>query len=85
MDAHTRVTVAGLPLGSLRWVAPEQLDQPQSVGPAADRYALGSLLYFMFTGRLPFGDTPDALEDKRRGKLTINLVSDEMGISDRPG
>ncbi len=51
----------GLLLGTPAYVAPERLaDAP--VGPAADVYALGLLLYRMLAGRLPWpGDSTDGL------------------------
>jgi hypothetical protein len=40
---------------SLEFTAPEILDGTSSPGAAADMWALGCLVYFLFTGRPPFG------------------------------
>jgi len=52
-EATTRLTAAGLVMGTTRYMAPEQLTG-REVGPRADLYALGQILFELITGEPPF-------------------------------
>jgi len=54
-EIDTRLTVSGATLGTPRYMAPEQIDKPQSVDHRADIYSLGVVFYEMLTGELPMG------------------------------
>ncbi len=53
-------------LGTLEFMAPEQITTPDLVDHRADIYALGVLLYEMLAGRLPFQLQAGAIGTRRR-------------------
>jgi hypothetical protein len=52
LNEHTITTSSGI-IGSLEWMAPEQIFRPGSEDPRSDLYSLGGVLYFMLTSQMP--------------------------------
>jgi predicted Ser/Thr protein kinase len=69
---HT-LTATGMTLGTPRYMAPEQLDRPETVDHRADIYSLGVVFYEMLTGEVPMGRFAPPSE-----KVRIDVRLDEI-------
>jgi serine/threonine protein kinase len=91
------LTLTGQFLGTVDYVAPEQISGPSVYG-SADQYSLGCMLYECLTGRVPFGKDPgeeavralDPEHYKRPAPLRTDLppAVDEVFarvLAERPG
>ncbi len=59
LNSPTQVTQTGAMIGTLDYMAPEQINASPHVDGRADIYAIGVMLFQMLTGALPFdGETP---------------------------
>jgi serine/threonine-protein kinase len=77
--AGTSLTSTHHLIGSMGYMAPEQLQYAKGVGPAADLYAIGVVIFRCVSGRLPFvGKSFDALH-----KLKCEAVAPKL--SSMPG
>jgi tRNA A-37 threonylcarbamoyl transferase component Bud32 len=52
---EAKLTASGAALGTPHYMAPEQLESPETVDQRADIYSLGVVFYEMLTGELPIG------------------------------
>ncbi len=69
-----QLTAAGGIMGTPDYISPEQLrDEP--VGPPADLYSLGAVLYETLTGKRPFPDVPIAMLLQKQMEEPIPPVS----------
>jgi len=62
----------GYVVGTMDYIAPEQVDDAVKVNPRSDIYSLGCVLYFALTGRPPFpgGDTRQKITRHRMEQPT---------------
>lgn len=76
--ASTGITEDGQILGTLGYMAPEQLHAAREATPASDIFALGATLYHLLAGRPPFADMPPTA-------IVLRLSQGRMPRLDAPG
>ena len=67
--ANARGTTPGMIVGTMQYMAPEQLEGAEA-DPRVDVYALGLILVEMLTGRLPWGQS----NERTLNQFTLRLV-----------
>jgi len=65
-DSPTALTGTGIVVGTAMYMSPEQASGERDIGPSADQYALGCVVYEMLAGEPPFsGPTVQSIVAKR--------------------
>jgi serine/threonine protein kinase len=73
----------GRVVGTMDYMAPEQIRTPDTVGPSADIYALGCTLYFVLTGEVPFpGGTRQEKAQRQLKEQPRPIRQLEPGVSE---
>jgi serine/threonine-protein kinase len=80
-EAITNITGLHMALGTVEYMAPEQVLDSRDVTPASDLYALGALLYRAVAGRHVFGQLREG--HMAHAKITREAPALETGRGDR--
>ncbi len=86
-SADTSQAPSGERVGNVAFISPEQYRmEPGALVPGSDVYAIGGMLYWLLTGRLPNGETLSEIErthDRGEGRTTAPSVRAIRSETDR--
>ncbi len=83
-DDGAALTAFGTVLGSIDFVAPEQLTDATSATIRSDIYSLGCVFYFLLTGHAPFGNKSMSRDRKLIAHIRGEIPSLADGLEDCP-
>jgi serine/threonine protein kinase len=75
----SELTRAGVTMGTVDYMAPEQWENSGAVDIRADIYSLGCTLFFLLSGQAPYGDES---YDTNRKKLMAHVVAPIPALAD---
>ena len=75
----SELTQAGVTMGTVDYMAPEQWENSGAVDIRADIYSLGCTLFFLLSGQAPYGDES---YDTNRKKLMAHVVAPIPALAD---
>ena len=79
----TKSSMAGRVIGTMDYMAPEQIRAPDSARPPADIYGLGCTLYFLLVGKVPFpGGTREEKAQRQLGETPVPIQRLAPHVSD---
>ena len=67
---NRNMTVPGSLLGTVGYMAPEQVQDPTQIDARADLFALGATMYWALTGEEPYPETGNVLQDLQHRLVT---------------
>lgn len=77
-----RLDCAGEVVGTVAYMAPEQLFGKQGIGPAADIFSLGAVLHALLHGQPPWhGDLLSAVRQRLEQRLDMHVTSSAIAPS----
>ncbi|HBE67316.1 MAG TPA: protein kinase, partial [Planctomycetaceae bacterium] len=77
-ERQVELTATGIPVGTVDYIAPEQVTDASSVGPPADIYSLGCTLYRLLAGQSPFAQLAD---EGAYAKMSAHVQHTPLAIS----
>ncbi len=75
------LTVVGSSLGALSYISPEQMRDASNVDHHSDIYSVGTIMYEMLAGRLPFDDFAAKIADEPYNPLEVNKKFPKEAVS----
>jgi len=84
-DYHSSLTMAGMVIGTVDYISPEQCENSGTADVRSDLYSLGCTLYFLLTGKPVYsGSRYDTMRKKLMGHIVGDVPSVRREIPSMP-